>query len=315
MASDQTSKCNKNSTLKVKSISEPCPHCTSRNTIKRAKRETQNRGTIQRYFCKDCRKRFTKHDPFFRMRNTPQKITLCMDLFFRGISTRKVQEHLQAFYPHNSDNSTIYRWIIKYSDYISRFTDTLKPTLGAEVQVDEIEFHRRKNPRAHEGIAQNWLIDSIDPKTRFAVASNYVESRNTEEIKSIMQSIKKKAENVKIITTDGFMAYENVVKKTFGYSNKLKKYKIVHNQVIASQGEGFNYPIERLHNNIRARTKTMRGFHGSVESARAILKGIEIYYNYITKHQGINKTPSEEAKIKLNLSCNRWFSLIKLAHR
>ncbi len=292
-----------------------CPKCKSEHIKKDAKRKTMNRGLIQRYKCKSCSYRFVEKDAFFRMRNNPNKITLCMDLFFRGISTRKVQEHLQAFYPHNSSHKSIYKWIVRYSTLISDFTDTLKPTLGPEVQVDEVEFHRRKHSRQRLGTAENWLIDSIDPKTRFAVASNFVESRNTEEIKTIMQSIKRKAENVKIITTDGFMAYENVVKKTFGYSNKLRQYKIIHNQVIASQGDGFNYPIERLHNNIRARTKTMRGFHGSVESARAILKGIEIYYNYITKHQGIKKTPSDAAKINLNLSYNKWLSLIWLAEK
>ncbi len=291
-----------------------CPKCKSDHIKKDAKRKTLNRGLIQRYRCRSCSYRFVEKDAFFRMRNNPKKITLCMDLFFRGISTRKVQEHLQAFYPHNSSHKSIYKWVVRYSNYISRFTDTLKPTLGAEVQVDEVEFHRRKHPRQRLGVAENWLIDSIDPKTRFAVASNYVESRNLEEIRNVLKNIKEKAEGrVKIITTDGFMAYENVVKKTFGYSNRLKQYKIIHNQVIASQGDGFNYPIERLHNNIRARTKTMRGFHGSVESARAILKGIEIYYNFITKHQGINKTPSEEAKINLELGLNKWLSLIELA--
>ncbi len=249
------------------------------------------------------------------MRNSPHKITLCLDLFFRGISTRKVQEHLQAFYPQNSSWVSIYNWVIKYSNFISGFTDTLKPTLGSEVQVDEVEFHRRKNPKAHEGISQNWLIDSIDPKTRFAVASNYVESRNLEEIRNVLKNIKEKANGrVKIVTTDGFLAYRNIVNQTFGYSLKLGRYTVFHNVVNASQGEGFNYPIERLHNNIRARTKTMRGFHGSVNSARTILKGIEIYYNFITKHQGINKTPSEEAKINLKLSCNRWLNLIDLAY-
>ncbi len=248
------------------------------------------------------------------MRNTPQKITLCIDLFFRGISTRKVQEHLQAFYPHNSSWVSIYNWIIKYSNIIYNFTNTLKPTLGAEVQVDEVEFHRRKNHKAHEGIAQNWLIDSIDPKTRFAVASNFVESRSAEEIGKVLKNIKAKADGrVKIVTTDGFMAYTNVVNQTFGYSLKLGRYTVFHNVVNASQDEGFNYPIERLHNNIRARTKTMRGFHGSVESARAILKGIEIYYNFITKHQGIGKTPSEAAIPELKLESNRWLNLIELA--
>ena len=58
----------------------------------------------------------------------------------------------------------------------------------------------------------------------------------------------------------------------------------------------------------------MRGFHGSLESARAIMKGMEIYYNYVRKHKGIDgKTPSEEAMPELALSTNKWLSLIKLA--
>jgi len=70
-----------------------------------------------------------------------------------------------------------------------------------------------------------------------------------------------------------------------------------------------------LHNTIRHRTKTFKGFYGSVESARALLKDIEIYYNYITKHQGIGKTPAEEAKIELELGHNCWPDLIELAEK
>ena len=58
----------------------------------------------------------------------------------------------------------------------------------------------------------------------------------------------------------------------------------------------------------------MRGFHGSLESERAIMKGMEIYYNFVRKHQGIdNKTPQEEAIPELALSTNKWLSLIKLS--
>ena len=58
----------------------------------------------------------------------------------------------------------------------------------------------------------------------------------------------------------------------------------------------------------------MRGFHGSLESAKAIMKGMEIYYNFIRKHQGIeNKTSQKEAIPKLTLSTNKWLSLIKLS--
>ena len=107
------------------------------------------------------------------MINSLQKITLCLDLFFRGISTRKIQEHLQAFYPKNASWISIYFWVIKYPSIISKFTDKLKLKVGREVQVDEIEFHRRKHPKKKQGIDKNWFIDSIDTTTKFMVASEY----------------------------------------------------------------------------------------------------------------------------------------------
>ena len=121
-----------------------------------------------------------------------------------------------------------------------------------------------------------------------------------------------------MVTTDGLQGYGRVLRKSFGlqsphYASSKTKSKIIHNVVIASE-RGFNHKIERLHNTIRDRTKIMRCFHGSIESAKAIMKGMEIYYNFIRKHQGINnKTPSQEAIPELNLSNNRWLDLIKLS--
>lgn len=49
----------------------------------------------------------------------------------------------------------------------------------------------------------------------------------------------------------------------------------------------------------------MRGFYGCIESASAIMKGHEIYYNYIRKHQGIGCCPYELAISELKLGKNR----------
>jgi len=182
---------NKPKKTEVKNI---CPICKSENVIKWTKRQTENRGLIQRYKCKDCNKTFTLDDGFFRMRNAPQKITCAVDLFYRGVSTRKVQEHFKAFYPHNSDHTSILRWIRKYSLMISKFTDKLKLSVGAEVQIDEVEYHRRKSHKKKLGIDKNWFIDSICPKTKFMVASEYVKSRGMEEIKAVIKNIKIKTE-------------------------------------------------------------------------------------------------------------------------
>jgi transposase-like protein len=76
--------------------------------------------------------------------------------------------------------------------------------------------------------------------------------------------------------------------------------------VIADE-RGFNYPIERLHNSIRERTKTMRGFHGCIKSTHAIMKGLEINYNFNRQHMFLEKkTPAEITIPQLKLGVNKW---------
>ncbi len=290
-----------------------CSRCKNKHIKRNGKRKTESRGLIQRYQCKDCGYRFTYDDGFFRMRNHPKKVTCAIDLFYRGVSTRKVQEHFQAFYPKNSSHKSIYKWIVKYSKIISKFTDNLQLQVGRELQVDEMEYHRRKDYNK-KGVDKNWFIDAVDCKTRFMVSSEYAKARGKNELRSVIKKAKDKTgTQIKICTTDGLLVYGNIVKKNWGYNNKIGRYNVKHNVVNASKGEGFNHPIERLHNSIRHRTKTFRGFHGSIGSAKAIMKGIEIYYNFITKHQAINCCPYELATdLELN-SENKWLELIKLS--
>ena len=282
-----------------------CPKCSSETIKKDGWRNTLNRGKIQRYECKSCDHRFTNNDGFKRMKHSPQKISLCLDLFYRGVSTRKIQEHLKAFYPHNADHRTILRWIIKYSNVISQFTDNLNLNVGNEIQLDEMEYKTKGK--------QSWFIDMIDTQTRFMVASDFVKSREKSKIKRMLQNTKQKTEDkIRVVTTDGFLLYREIVKKSFGYNLQEHKYNIEHNVVNASQGEGFNHKIERLHNSIRERTKTFRGFK-NLKSANAIMKGYAIFYNFIRKHQALGKCPYELATdLKLN-SENKWLELIRMS--
>jgi len=306
-----------NKKIKYKNIT--CFNCSSANTIKWGKRKTENRGEIQRYKCKSCNSYFTLDNGFFRMRNTLQKITQSIDLFYRGVSTRKVQEHLAIFHPHNASHMSVYNWVVKYAKVISKFTNKLKINVGTEAQIDEIEFHRRQHhEKGMKGTEKNFFIDSIDPETKFLISSEYSKTRGSQNIKTVVKRIKEKTDNqIQMATTDGWNAYGKVIKKIWGYNNKLGRYNVFHNRVIVSEkDETFNYPIERLHNNVRARTKVMRGFHGSINSANAIMKGYEIYYNFITKHQQIKCCPYElaipELAETLKNTKNRWLGLIYL---
>ena len=284
-----------------------CKKCDGKNIKKDGVRATKNRNKVQRYKCKDCSHRFSIDDGFWKMKNHENKITSCMNMYYAGMSLRKIQEHLQMFAPKNSHYSTIYRWIVKYANMIGTLTDNIQIKSGKELMSDEMEYHRLGE--------QNWFVDVMDTETRFVVASDYMKSRTIENLTKVLKKGKlATGEQVKIITTDGLQGYERVLKKSFGLKTHWNhKSPIIHNVVIASE-RGFNHKIERLHNTIRDRTKIMRGFHGSLASARAIMKGMEIYYNFVRKHQGIDgKTPSEEAIPELCLSTNKWLSLIKMS--
>jgi len=303
-----------------KNTAVKCIHCKSNDYTKQGYRKTQNRGKIQKYLCRDCNRYFTNDEGFYRMRNHPKKITAGIDMFYRGVSTRGVQDHFKAFYPHNSSHMSVYRWVLKFSRKISKFTGSLKLEVGEEVQIDEIEYKRRlHHEKGKKGVEDVYFIDSICPKTKFMTAKNFSNQREIKDLAVVTKTIKKRTgKQVKMITTDGLQGYPKAIKKAWGYNLKECRYNVYHNQVITSKEDTFNYPIERLHNNVRARTKIFRGFHGCIESSETIMKGYEIFYNFIRKHQTINCCPYElaipELKDKLNVN-NKWLALIELASK
>ena len=288
-----------------------CEKCSKKNIKKNGVRGTKNRGKVQRYKCLNCKHRFSSDNGFWKMKNHEDKITGCINLYYSGMSLRKIQSHLQMFAPKNSHYSTIYRWLVKYANMVSTITDRLQANNGQELMSDEMEYKRLGE--------QNWFVDVLDTKTRFIVASDYMKSRTIDNLTKVLKQGRKIAVNdVKVITTDCLNAYPQVLRKSFGLQSPYNassrtKSKIIHNRVKADK-RGFNHKIERLHGTIRDRTKIMRGFHGSIESAKAIMKGMEIYYNYVRKHQGIdNQTPSEVAIPQLDLGVNKWLGLIRLS--
>lgn len=170
-----------------------------------------------------------------------------------------------------------------------------------------------------KGLNRYIPIDTIDTKTRFMASGDFIESRTNERMIKALKNAKMKTGNqIKKITTDAWLGYPEILRRSFGYHKVFFscdniKSKIEHNVVKADE-RGFNHKIERLHGTIRDRTKIMRGFHGSMYSAKMIMKGMEIYYNYVRKHQGINnKTPQQEAIPQLDLGENKWLGLIRLS--
>lgn len=67
--------------------------------------------------------------------------------------------------------------------------------------------------------------------------------------------------------------------------------------------------MERINDTIRDREKTFRGLK-SFDSP--VIKGFQVYYNYMRKHEAINKTPAEQALIRVD-GKSKWITLIQNA--
>jgi len=237
------------------------------------------------------------------MKNEDKTVTIALDLYYKGLSARKIKDWFKQFLNKVISHVSILDWIRKYVRKIKRFTDKLKPKLSGYYYADEITIKC-------EG-REDWYWDLIDAGTRFLVSTVYSKNRGLLEARELFSKARRKSDIApNKITTDGLQLYETAFKKEF--KNKYRKGIITYARRIASKGEGFNTKMERFQGTIRERIKVMRGF-GNINSAELILDGLIIYYNFVRVHQAIGTTPAEKAGINLNLEGNKWLSLIERA--
>ncbi len=107
--------------------------------------------------------------------------------------------------------------------------------------------------------------------------------------------------------TDGLNSYKGAFRKTM-YENRTPRPR--HIREISLKGQIHNNKMERMNGEIRDREKTMRGL--KIEKT-PILKGFQIFHNYIRPHEALEgSTPGEKAGIVVNGE-NKWKTLIENA--
>jgi len=295
-----------------------CVKCGSMNVVKIGVRHNIN-GDIQRLMCKECGTKFSNNQGFEGVKATPKAITSALDLYFKGVSQRKIVEHLKTVEGIEVTQPCVLKWIRKYLSLMEGYLDRFTPQLGGIWHADETMVNVRRTepikvgPKAEDGNF-SWMWNLMDHETRFLIASEVTKHRYLEDAKKVLQSAKDVANDQRpdFIVTDKLTAYRQGIKTEF-YTNTKPRTQHVR---LKSLREGTNNNIiERLHGTVKERTKVMRGMDHD-ESAERMLKGERLYYNYLRPHQALKgKTPAEKAGIDLKLEGNKWESLIKKASR
>jgi transposase-like protein len=231
------------------------------------------------------------------MRVDPHVIVTALNLYYGGLSNRKVAEQLSSIFGEHVSQSTVWFWIHKYSEMVSAFVKDLKPKLSGKYHHDETELA--------VGGEGRFFWQTIDEDTRFVVAHLLTASRTSEDAKQVFKQALE-VQKPKILFTDGSFAYDDAYNKVF-YS-RYNADKVVWVRRVGIKARETNNMVERLHGTLKDRVKPMRGLKND-ERAKALLDGWIINYNFCRKHQSIGMTPAEASGIHVK----GWKQLIENA--
>ena len=115
---------------------DSCQRCQSAN-IKKAGLRKNKSGSIQLFKCRDCNSKFSINLGFERMRATPEQITMAMNLYFNGESSRKVSQSL-ILTGVKVSHITVQKWNKKYVDLMDRYLEKITPQVGQSWRTDEM---------------------------------------------------------------------------------------------------------------------------------------------------------------------------------
>ena len=245
----------------------------------------------QRYYCPSCKRTFVDNAAPPGMRFPAEAIAAALNGFYEGHSLSETQRHLQLTYKVRPDPSNIYRWIVRYTkDAVDAFGAV--PVKVGRVWVADETVIKLKSGK-EKGKGENiWFWDILDTQTRFLLASHLSEARRTEDVETLMgRALERAAKPPRFVITDKLQAYLGGIEETFGAWSK-------HVQSSPFVVKHSTRDIERFHGTLKDRTKVMRSLANRA-SARIVLDGWLVHYNFFRPHQGLKgRTPAEAAKAK-----------------
>jgi transposase-like protein len=266
-----------------------CKHCGSPNVVKYGKV-----GDTQYFWCHGCKKKITALDTLPKMQTPIKEVASAVSMYYDGLSQNDIRRQLKQIYNRDVSDFAIYNWVERFTKDAVNMTNQYRPDVGYVWLADETVIN--------VGGKQCWLLDVIDVKTRFLIASKLSPTRRIEDIQDVLREAYARTGRVpKVIMTDHLEAYIYGIKFVFGDQAK-------HLQVKKFTAKPNNNIIERMQGTIKERTKVMRDLK-SLNTAQILLDGFLVNYNYFRPHETLKTTPANKAQV--HFPYENWESLIK----
>ena len=265
----------------------------------------------QVYRCNDCGKKFREQSLIKKAHYDPEVIVVTLDLYFKGLSLRKISDHLKQFKGLDMPHQTVWYLIDKYVKLLNGYVSTLTPQLSGKWHEDEMKLKVKGGIIEDDGTQWKWLWNVMDKGTRFQLASEISKTKNEVNSANAFLRAQEIAKALpREIVTDKAGQAPRGIERAFIHAPASERPE--HNMIVAGAGyPNGNQWAERLNNTVRERTKIQRGWKKDDTPLR---EGQRLYYNFIRENQGLEgRTPAEMAGLFDASGQNRWMELLRRA--
>lgn len=277
---------------------------------------------VKCYFCKNCHHRFRQQKLLKGFTYQTWLVCMALDLYFSGLSSRKVARFVRSHFHLKLHGRTVLRWTEKIIPIISEFVNSLEPKLSDTWLADELyqDLNQTNNDsvqtskRTGKGVGYLWNI--LDQKTRFAISSTLSTRKGAPSAKKAFRTAVKNAHESlpEKIITDHLGSYNPAIYSVFKKQPVMPEH-IRTGLVPQRKQDGKKYSVlqmERYQGTVRERTKVQRGWKSE---DTVIPEGIRIHNNFVKPHMGLfGLTPADAALVSEGVpGTNKWRGLLQKA--
>jgi len=264
-----------------------CIHCSSSNFV----RNGHSEKGVQRYKCKDCKKRICEKGIFARMRFPKEVITNALFLKLYPLSTRNVKRILRKLNYVKVSHVSIFNWVMKFAEHLCKFANIFPLNFSKIWHVDEKFIKvRRINKKRKREFAYLWIVS--DDKNNI-IATHVSFSRDIINAKIVFQKAKQRAGfSPELLISDGLQGYKKAVKKILNCRHVIahfKARKIIHNKRWYKLSNNRAESINRFY---ALWLHACKGFK-RIDNANLWIEFFTINYNYL-----MPRGKKEEVKVE-----------------
>ncbi|MDD5094128.1 MAG: hypothetical protein PHV74_07100 [Dehalococcoidia bacterium] len=257
-----------------------CKYCGAQGVV----RYGRFRG-VQRWWCKDCRRKFTHPESAPGMIAPVEIVSLAMGMYYEGKSLREVRKYLSEHHNYWIAESTLYEWVIRFSRMAVDRSAQFKPIVGDNWALCE---------RAVSiGMKEMVFLDILDTKTSVLLATHVSECNIPQDaLDMYARAIVRCQKQPSVLMLDDPLTCGDYPPSP-AWGNPMG---------IGSFMDGrTSTPVENFRLVLQSRDRLLRRLR-KPETIRLLVDGWQVRYNFFMPCQSLGgRTPAEAAGMGFDL--------------